>query len=314
MGVKVAEYLGVRIDRDYQVEPIPVFKGGEGGQGKIQVQCPFMQEYCVKARRGDKPICSLRDSVSEKLWVVCEHRLCATKKGTKNKPIPLNGYQKEMLYSIAKEIYGPTIPKEDVWVKREVSVPVTESSSYSADYVMWRQNPNLATTSSPDRPVILEMQGGGETSNTGDLTKHIRSWEQGEVELSSVLTTVNPLTTNAWRRQQEQFLVKGNAAMLTGGKMVFCLGSLIYEYLIPRLKRTTIFPDLRNANWTLALLAIVECSDEESPLLRHAPHAIPLKVDVDRSLFTNYGFFVQAITNQGMACNEIFAEPYENIV
>lgn len=313
MGVVVAEYLGVRTDREHALDAIKVYKGGDG-QGRLNVKCPFMEDFCVKARRGDKPICSLRDTASYKLWVVCEHRLCATKKGSIRNPVPLGGYQKEMLHSIAKEIYSPVIDRDDVLVKREVSVPVTATASYSADYVMWRKNPNLTTTSAPDRPVILEMQGGGETSNTGDLTKHIKQWEEGNGVLSAPVSSVNPLITNAWRRQQEQFLVKGNAAMLTGGKMVFCLGSLIYEYLMPRLQRTTIFPDLRAANWTLALLAIVECTDSESPLLEHAPQSIPLKVDPDRSLFTNYGFFVQAITNQGMASNEIFEGPYEALI
>jgi hypothetical protein len=193
-----------------------------------------------------------------------------------------------------------------------VPIPVTDDSDYSADYVMWRKNPKLITTFNPDRPIVLEMQGGGETTSTGDLTKHITEWENKRANLTDPVSKTAPLVTNAWRRQQEQFLVKGNTAMLTGGRMVFCIGSMIFDYLMPRLNNTTIFPPLRKSNWTLALLTFVEDTHSSETSLS-APNSIPLKIDTDRSLFTNYGFFVQAITNQGTACNSMFQGPYINL-
>lgn len=312
MAVVVAEYLGVRTDTGIPITPISISKN-TGGSKPI-LPCPFKNSHCDKAKRGDKPVCSLRDLATGELWIVCSHRLCATQKGSVKSPVPLTEHQKLLLHSVAKEIFEPSIARADVLVNREVQIPVTKDSDYSADYVMWRKNPNLNTTFNPDRPVVLEMQGGGETTSTGDLTKHITDWENGLSLLTKPVYKTAPLVTNAWRRQQEQFLVKGNAAMLTGGRMVFCIGSMIHDYLMPRLTSTTKFPSLRNANWTLALLTFVEDKSTPSPIMpTSAPNSIPLKIDTSKSLFTNYGFFVQAITNQGTACNSMFQGPYDDL-
>lgn len=308
MTVIVAEYLGIRTDRDFPIAPVTVSKLGNDAAAKPILPCPFKNSHCDKAKRGDKPICSVRDAETQQLWIVCSHRLCATQKGKDG--IPLNQHQKRVLHAVAKEIFSPEIKPEEVLVNREVKIPVSEDSDYSADYVMWRKSPNVTTVHNPDRPVILEMQGGGETTSTGELTKHVSLWEKGEATLAIPVKKTAPLVTNAWRRQQEQFLIKGNTAILTGGRMAFCIGAMIYDYLLPRLTKTTNFPCLRNANWTLALLVFVEDHTPEAVASDCAPYAIPLKIDTERSLFTNYSFFVQAITNQGSPCNDIFSGPY----
>jgi hypothetical protein len=309
MAVIVAEYLGVRTDTGLPISPIAISKT-KGSAGKPILSCPFKNSHCDKAKRGDKPVCSLRDSTTNELWIVCSHRLCATQKGNLKSPIALTDHQKNILLSVAKEIFDPNITNREVLVNREVPIPVTKDSDYSADYVMWRRNPQLTSTFNPDRPVVLEMQGGGETTSTGELTQHITEWENGNAILTAPVNKTAPLVTNAWRRQQEQFLIKGNTAMLTGGRIVFCIGSMIYDYLMPRLTNTTIFPSLKNANWTLALLTFVEDKSTNPIKSTSAPNSIPLKINTEKSLFTNYGFFVQAITNQGTACNSIFTGPY----
>jgi len=313
MPITVAEYLGVRTDLNHPILPIRVGKN-TGADNKPVVPCPFKNSHCEKAKRGDKPVCSIRDTATNQLWIVCPSRLCATMKGTSKNPIALNEHQKLVLHMVAKEIYGEQIAREEVLVDREVAIPITNTSEYSADYIMWRSAPNLSGHIVQDRPVVLEMQGGGETTSTGDLTKHISEWELGRAELTTPVHKTAPLVTNAWRRQQEQFLVKGNTAMLTGGRIVFCIGSLIYDYLMPRLTSTTIFPSLKNANWTLALITIKEGTISTSDRRPNcAPHSLPLTIDKEKTLFTNYGFFVQAITNQGSACEAMFNRNYINL-
>lgn len=310
MAIRVAEYLGIRTDSSIEITRFAIGKN-TGAFGKPTLPCPFKNSHCEKAKRGDKPVCSIRDTTTGKLWIVCPSRLCATTKGPKKNRIPLSEHQKIILHSIAREIFDINIQRHDVLVDREVPVPITADSDYSADYVMWRRNPTLGSMGSMDRPVVLEMQGGGETTSTGNLTSHITQWELGEALLDAPVSRTAPLVTNAWRRQQEQFLVKGNTAMLTGGRIVFCIGEMIYEYLMPRLQKTTTFPQLKGANWTLALLVITEdLSHELKPGHLCLPHAIPLKIDITRTLFTNYSFFVQAITNQGSPCPEMFARQF----
>lgn len=302
MSVIVAEYLGVRADACHNIHPIQTGKGQ--GQAKPTLPCPFKNSHCDKAKRGDKPICSVRDSNTNQLWIVCSHRLCATSP----KKAALNEYQKSILMQVARVIFDDPSP-EEVLVDREVQIPVTVDSDYSADYVMWRKNPQMMSAFNPERPVVLEMQGGGETTSTGDLTKHIAEWESGNAVLTDTVSKTAPLVTNAWRRQQEQFLVKGNVAMLTGGRMVFCIGSMIYDYLVPRLQVTTKFTDLKNANWTLALITFIEDPSGEAPPAP-ADKSIPLKIDATRTIFTNYASFVQAITNQGAPSDKLFDRPY----
>ena len=141
MSVIVAEYLGVRTDKEIPITPIPVSKGANGE--KPILLCPFKNSHCDKTKRGDKPVCSIRDSVTNELWIVCSHRLCATQKLSNKKPIALNEHQKFILYSVAKEIFGSEVSRAEILVNREVPIPVTKDSDYSADYVMWRRNPQL---------------------------------------------------------------------------------------------------------------------------------------------------------------------------
>lgn len=312
MPVVVAEYLGVRTDKDHVIDPVIVSKKEDNA--KPMLQCPFKNSHCEKARRGDKPVCSVRDVATNELWIVCPSRLCATMKGSKNNKVDLCEHQKMVLHDVAKEIYGDDILRNEVLVDREVPIPITDTSDYSADYIMWRRNPKFTSVGGQDRPVVLEMQGGGETTATGDLTKHITEWEKGNAELTQPVIKTSPLVTNAWRRQQEQFLVKGNTAMLTGGRIAFCIGTMIYDYLMPRLTSTTIFPNLKNSNWSLALIAIKEDTSEtatERPSC--APKSIPLVIDSEKTLFTNYSFFVQAITNQGTPCQAMFDREFVDL-
>lgn len=309
MSVVVAEYLGVRVDKNtIQPHKISKSRGGE----KPLLPCPFKKSHCDKAKRGDKPVCSVRDVRSGDLWIVCSHRLCATSP----KESELTDHQANVLYAVAKKIFGEDVPKNDVLVKREVPIKVTEDSNYSADFVMWRKNPRLDSPFNPDRAVVLEMQGGGETTNTGILTAQIDKWDTDGISDNALLvqpvSTVAPLVTNAWRRQQEQFLVKGNVAMMTGARMVFCVGSMIYDYLLLRF-RDGILVDLKDANWTLAIIAFEEDREAVTPSSLSAPNSIPLKISEEKVIYTNYSSFVQVLTNQALPSIETFTGEYHDL-
>lgn len=311
MPVIVAEYLGIRTDRNIKIEPIHIIKN-KMDDSKHTVECPFRNALCDKITRGNKPICSLRDVGSGALWIVCPHRFCASSP----KNAPLNEYQASILHSIAKAIYGSDIKADEVLVKREVPIVVTDESTYSADYVMWCKNPSQNHPLKLSLPVVLEMQGGGETTNTGALTTYIDNWEnninRNNTQLLQPVKKVSPLVTNAWRRQQEQFLVKGNVATQTGGRMVFCVGSMIFDYLMKRFTKITL-PNLRKANWTLAFIGIIEDA-EEINAFASARHSIPLKIDTNRMLFTNYQSFVQVLTNQAEPSPSLFAGTYIDLL
>lgn len=310
MGVSVAEYRGIRTDGPIDIMPVPISKKRPGQ--KPILPCPFKNSHCDKAKRGDKPVCSVRDTGTGALWITCEHRLCAT---SPNKA-PLSTHQTDILHEVAQIVFDSSIQRNEVLYKREVKLKVTEDSDYKADYVMWRRNPQQTSPFNPNRAMIVEMQGGGETQNTGVLTDHIDAWElAGKVDnarLALPVSSVGPLVTNAWRRQQEQFLVKGNVAMLTGGRMVFCVGSMLFDYLKKRF-RPGILTDLRHANWSLALLTFREEPDcIENPGC--APHSIQLRVDTERTIFTNYSTFVQVLINQAEPSETLFMGEYKDLL
>ena len=294
MGVSVAEYLGQRTDVDSLcITP------AEG----TSIPCPFMAADCSKVAQRYKPVCSVRLS-DGRLWIVCRNLLCSTRKD-----VPLSPHQLDVLLNVAKCVFGTHVTPSEVCVKREVAMPVAEDAHYSADFVMVI-NPQSVCGSGQSR-VVLEMQGGGETSNTGELTGHIEAWEcahsRSNRMLSQVVGKCSPIITNAWRRQQEQFLVKGNIAQLTGGGIVFCVGSPIYDYLIAKLQKANL-PKLRIHNWTLALIAF---SEDTRPAPNRGP--IPMSVDITRLMFTNYASFTQALINQGNPAPAIFKGQFQTL-
>lgn len=303
MAVRVAEYLGQRTDVDEpRIEPVPL---------RTRCACPFMEGSCSKLKKGLQPICSVRKS-DQTLWIVCEHRLCATPKTTKDtngKKIPssLTEHQRYILWEIASHIYRPPFTPSDILVNREVPIPITgTSSTYKADYIMRNQNPSAKIDE-----VLLEMQGGGETSQTKDISNHALEWStnahRSNDELARELSRPNSIETNAWRRQQEQFLVKGNIVNQTGGKIVFAIGTLIYDYLIPRIQHANL-RDLKNHNWTLCIVGM-----KEKNLTPKEPGPIPIEVDTSRILYTNYSTFVRTLTDQGGPEPSIFEGKFTSL-
>jgi hypothetical protein len=299
MAVSVAEYLGVDIRSGKNIIPQ---LGGKGSS----VPCPFRNGHCDKIAKGNKPICSVRDG-SDVLWIVCPHRLCASSP----KDAPLNSYQVDVLQSIGETIWGIEIDKSDIAVRREAPVRTIGRPNSYADFVMV-PTPKLKSRMKDDefRPVVLEMQGGGETNNTGALTEIVGAWEL-EPDSASNLTTLSQLVkevgtieANAWRRQQEQFLYKGNVAVNSSGRLVFAVGSKLFDYLLRNLADTNI-QDLRGANWTLALIGISEDLKNSVGSFGTAD-SVRLKIDDSKLLFTSYSKFVNALINQGGSDDLLF--------
>lgn len=295
MSVRIAEYFGQRVDVS---SPTIYPKTKESAD----IQCPFMNKPCSKIQKNLKPICSVRKKSGE-VWIVCRERLCSTNKG-----IPLTSHQKEILIDIAREVYTPEIAEEHILIKREQKIPVVEKSNYHADFIM--SVVGYPEKVSGPRNIVLEMQGGGETSNTGSITRLVDAWEVREQYANDFLfqeIDAGTIETNAWRRQQEQFIIKGNIAMQTGGGIVFCVGSLLFDYLWQRVS-TNRLNDLREHNWSMCLICIEE--DDSKPVVAGP---IPLRISKSKILFTNYISFVQMLINQGQPNPEMFAGEFETL-
>jgi hypothetical protein len=155
------------------------------------------------------------------------------------------------------------------------------------------------------------MQGGGETTGTGKLTKHVASWAESKsptnANLRESVSGVGTLETNAWRRQQEQFLVKGNVSTQTGGRIVFAVGTLFYEYMHKKISRGN-YRDLKGLGWTLAIIAFKEGAQTSLNL------PVPLTIDHDRTLYTNFNTFIRVLTDQGGPYPELFDGDFISII
>lgn len=281
MGVSIAEYFGQRTDVDE-----PIIQPIAGSH-----RCPFsFGNTCKKMISNNPPVCSVRKPDGT-LWIVCSERLCATKKD-----MPLCEHQAAILHDIGRHVYAEDVDRSQICVKREERLDVIEGTKYKADYIMTMVE-GRTPYAGPDR-LVLEMQGGGETTNTGKITRLLKHWAEDTNRTNAYLrrqTEASTLETNAWRRQQEQFIVKGNIAMKTwkGYGIAFCVGTILFDYLMDKLVAANL-PDLRQYNWTLAMIGI--CEDRDGAI---QPGPIPIKVDEGRMLFTNYQTFVQALINQG---------------
>ena len=287
MGVRCAEYYGQRTDIDTPLIRL---------ESRADAPCPFTSGMPCSKLSSSKhypPVCSVRQDDGT-LWIVCPDRLCSTKKDYE-----ICAHQREILLQIGQAIYGEDVGPADICVKREVSIPKGDGRPYHADYVM-----SLRSGRSEH----------SETQNTGLLTRAMREWESCTAPSNEMLRTkidkVGPLVTNAWRRQQEQFIVKGNTAMNTwkGYGIAFCVGTLLYDYLMDKLRDNKL-PPLQQNNWTLAVFAFMEDRSEKK-----TAGPVPLKLDPKRRLYTNYQTFVQALINQGSPAIEVFTGRFVNLL
>lgn len=289
MASEVFEYLG-RYVVENGPQITPALKGA---------LCPFSGNECSKVNRKNQqhPVCTIKSN--DKSWIVCKDRLCATSGAV------INSYQKIILLQIGRVAAQSQINPEEIIFSRERPIKVPNAAAYRADYIMViRPNTPRALK------LVIEMQGGGETSNTGDITKIVTDWvelggERRNYHLLKASNKASPIPANAWRRQQEQFMVKGRVAVRSGGRLVFCIGELLFDYLQSKIANSPPI-DLSRGNWTLCLICI-----KTNPTEAGSP--LSVSIDNSRTLFTDYDAFVRTITSVGGVDEDLFKPPFETL-
>ena len=290
--VKIAEYYGQRTDSDVEIKPI-----------KGRAPCQFARINCLKLIENNKPVCCVRRGTD--LWIVCRHRLCSS--GGER----LSTHQQNILLQVGKEAFGSDVTAQDVAYKKEVPLPIHGTrSTYHGDFIL----AYLGDSSKRRAPskLFVEMQGGGETSGTGTITRQVKRWESTAHKINSMLSQnlskVGIVHTNAWRRQQEQLLLKGNIASQSGYGIVLCVGDILYDYIKQKLNNFTRLPQLRNARWDFALFVFDEVSE-----LDNAKGPIKFKLNPEKSIFTSFHAFSNALVNQGTALPDVFVGEFKTL-
>jgi hypothetical protein len=318
LAIIVAEYLGQKLETEEHIKPFAHHEeDGKGLQFEEKGTCPFIGQLCKKMdkkKNAKFPVCSLRRS--GELYIVCEHRLAST---CKERGGALSPYQSNMLLSLAREVFSPEITVEQLLFKSEVYIASTLSEEDEEDKQKKFGRADYLLCITPDvvrthghRKLIVEMQGGGETSDTGNMTEQLKEWTRSELPTNEILSRpldVGFIQTNAWRRLQEQLLTKGSVAVSSGYGFVACIGTHVFDQVEEKLNG---FDDIRTSKepgaWDTALIAY---SEDKSPAAKEiVKNAIPLKIDQDRILYTTYKALATKLIDRGVPIPEIFNGPW----
>ena len=153
---------------------------------------------------------------------------------------------------------------------------------------------------------ILEIQGGTETSYTKILSDHVTKWENGEevglddfpvrVIRKGRLTTPGLIPANAWRRLQEQIIVKGGICVSSDKKFVAAMGKTIYLRLLEKLPLIETMKRQKIRNWNCAFIPY-EISKGE---------AINFYFDINNILYLDLKELVNSLIEYGVRDDELF--------
>jgi hypothetical protein len=292
MPIQIAEYLGQRTDTDREI--LPSIRGGR------QVpMCPFSGDACIKLNHNPplQPVCTVRvhdKNYQGEPFIVCSNRLIPAQAQT------LTADHMQALRSIASAVL-PTASPQEIGFRRQVGIVTGANARLYLDYVL-QVHPDSSYDNGP-RKIILEIQGGGETSNTGTITRYVEEWTQQEnptnAFLAQLLDTdylrtylgenkVNVpgiIPNNAWKRQLDQIIKKSVLAKHFGGGFALVCGDILYDYIQRSIPiQQDFFPE-----WEVAFIGISE-------VLSSQPGAIPL-TSVSRSTFMTHHDFIQALQN-----------------
>lgn len=270
MPVRIAEYLGQRTDVDEPaIRPTAL-------KPNVAPTCPFLGQPCTKltGKKSYPPVCSVRKG-NGSLFVVCSDRIVPARSRT------LTVDHLNLLGSVSAILFPEAID-DKITFKRQSGIKLPDGVVY-LDYVL-----RVADDAYPGRKAaIVEIQGGGETSNTGTLTSHVESWAQTpgrtNEQLRELHSKVGIIPDNAWKRQLRQIFRKAPIAARFDGAFALVLGPNLFDYVVRSVSEgTDWFPD-----WEVALVEVVEKADDRAG-------SIPLRTG--RSVFMTYKDFVMSVS------------------
>lgn len=311
MTVSIAEYLGQRTDND-EIIILPVHNQVYANETDLP-KCPFHGNRCKKIamRQYTKaPICALRRDDGQ-YYIVCEHRLISTVKRE------LNHYRSQMLLRVAEKVFAASIAAHQVEYKREERILVVEPDPtdkeshdifFSADFIL--AVPDETVDVYGPRRLVVEVQGGGETSNTGAINRYANEWaenHEGNSFLRSAISGPGTIQTNAWRRMQEQILSKGATAVKSGYGFAAVVGEVIMDYIervIPKMRTYAV--DRDKSQWDIAFIVFTEAHNRNVSSL--VENAVELVIDEERSMFTRFDLLIEAMKTRGVNAPNAFTK------
>ena len=307
MTISIAEYWGQTADPK-RSDILPLDRRTSDGY-----ICPFSGNSCrrLAAQPAQHPVCSLyvhQEDGTTTFHDVCPDRLL---------PEATNGIwppNVRTLASIAQTVF-PGVLNKDIGYRRQVGITLNPGRLF-LDYVL-HVDPVSGYTGGPER-VILEVQGGGETSNTGTITRYVDDWTQQNPPTNAFLaqplntknlrshlraTKVNVpgiIPNNAWKRQLDQILKKAVIANHFNGAFALVCGEVLYDYI----RRSVPVGGAFFPQWEVALIGVSEAPAQQ-PILSGSPLAI---TQVTKSVFMTFADFLAAL--QGFQVPATLNDPF----
>ena len=286
MPVSIGEYLAQRTDVDTpSITPTSL-------NPRVIPTCPFMGKGCSKIKKRQHPICSMR-ALNGKPWIVCTDRLIPAQTNT------ITPYHIAALNSVAQTLF-PNVYTGEIGYRRQVSMAVGKGKRVVLDYVL-----DARSAGHPGQnKVILEIQGGGETSSTGAMTRHVATWASerspNNAMLRQNLQKVGIIPNNAWKRQLEQIGRKYAVAKRFGGTLALVMGEVFFEYvrnLFPQ--DCPYFPE-----WEIAFVSLSETASGQSG---------PIPIDrVSEAIFMTFENFISAVIGN-YQLPEKMSDPFDGV-
>lgn len=278
MAVRIIEFLGKNASSlsasDYQ---------------SAEKLCPYIGKICKKINREleQKPMCVVESRGGVPL-IVCEHRLLST--DMKNP----TSYQRSRLLEISQVVFDEGIEPKDIEYKYEVITRLRQR----ADFILRDKRNGDAC--------ILEVQGGGETSSTKILSDHVEQWETGgNVKLDDFpvritkrgkRSTPGLIPANAWRRLQEQLIVKGGICISSDKKFVSAMGKTIYLRLLEKLPLIETMKRHKTGSWNCAFIPYDIVKQE----------VINFQIDRNNILYLDLKELIARLIEYGVRDDELF--------
>lgn len=278
MAVKIIEFLGMNA---HDLSP--------SDSRLANKFCPYMGKTCKKIDRygEQKPMCVVESTGGIPL-IVCEHRLLSTDMQNPT------SYQRSRLVEIAEVIFENGIEPKDIEYKYEVTTKLRQR----ADFVLRDKRNGDAC--------ILEIQGGGETSSTKILSDHVTKWENNEevrldhfpvrVKKDGKIATPGLIPANAWRRLQEQLIVKGGICVSSKKRFVAAMGKTIYLHLLRKLPSIESIKQQKTNAWDCAFIPYEILKGE----------SINFYLDKDNILYLDLKELITRLIEYGERDDELF--------
>jgi len=158
--------------------------------------------------------------------------------------------------------------------------------------------------------LLVEVQGGGETSSTGSITSHIQAWEKlhkpSNDYLAQPISGPGTITNNAWKRSLYQITTKATSAVNTGYGFAILYGAFLFRYIKQRLPNLDKIRLDQTNDWNTAIVVFQEAKSANGTII--------FSIDLEATVFTTANDLITEFRSIGKSDPKAFGGIYRNLL